>query len=79
MRDLLGGRWDYLPIGLLCYTHYRFYTRRTLEDWLRRCGFDRFELVSQRTPVPEEMLSIPGLRVDRESLGTRGFYALIEA
>ena len=32
VEDLLAGRWDYLPIGLLCYTHYRFFTRRTLAD-----------------------------------------------
>ncbi|MDX1631374.1 MAG: class I SAM-dependent methyltransferase, partial [Thermoanaerobaculia bacterium] len=78
VRDLLAGRWDYLPIGLLCYTHYRFFTRRTLEDWIRRAGFHRFTLVPQTTPVPEEMLELPLAGIDRESLATKGFWALIE-
>ena len=33
VEDLIAGRWDYLPIGLLCYTHFRFFTRHTLADW----------------------------------------------
>jgi 2-polyprenyl-3-methyl-5-hydroxy-6-metoxy-1,4-benzoquinol methylase len=78
VEDLLRGRWDYLPIGLLCYTHYRFFTRRTLEDWLGRCGFSAFELVPQKTEQPErvsEALRLPGL--DRESLATKGFYVIV--
>lgn len=31
--DLLHGRWDYVPIGLLCYTHFCFFTYKTLEDY----------------------------------------------
>lgn len=83
VEDLLAGRWDYLPIGLLCFTHFRFFTRRTLEDWLRRFGFSRFELVAQRTELPErwvgrELGEALGFEVDGESLATKGFYVLIE-
>lgn len=92
VRDLMAGRWDYLPIGILCYTHYRFYTRRTLEDWLARCGFPGARLVAQRTPPPDWLTTAGGeaaeasggepaglgLQLDEESLTTKGFYVLID-
>lgn len=75
--DLLAGRWDYLPIGLLCYTHYRFFTRRSLADWLRRSGLDRFEIIPQRTELPDRFASLGGgFEVDAESLSTKGFYVI---
>jgi SAM-dependent methyltransferase len=75
--DLLAGRWDYLPIGLLCYTHYRFFTRATLADWLRRLDLRTFELIAQPTELPVELERLAGLEVDRESLSTKGYYVLI--
>ena len=82
VEDLLAGRWDYLPIGILCYTHYRFFTRRTLADWLARCGFDRGRLVAQRTEPPpwlgDGATELAGLAADAESLRTQGFWVLIE-
>ncbi|HEX5758421.1 MAG TPA: class I SAM-dependent methyltransferase, partial [Thermoanaerobaculia bacterium] len=78
-EDLLAGRWDYLPIGLLCYTHYRFFTRRTLEDWLRRAGLERFTLHPQRTELPERFSRLASpFEIDRESLATKGFYVVVE-
>jgi SAM-dependent methyltransferase len=77
VEDLLAGRWDYLPIGLLCYTHYRFFTRRTLADWLARCGFERAEIVPQRTELPDRFAALPpAFGVDRDSLATKGFYVV---
>lgn len=85
VEDLLAGRWDYLPIGLLCYTHLRFFTRRTLEDWLERLGLGEYELIPQATgPSPRleeltESTPLPaGLELDRESLRTKGFYVRIK-
>ena len=79
VEDLIAGRWDYLPIGILCYTHYRFFTRRTLGDWLRRSGIERFEIVAQKTELPERLLALRGgFEPDLESLATKGFYVLIE-
>lgn len=81
VEDLLAGRWDYLPIGLLCYTHYRFFTRATLASWLERCGFSRVRLVAQRTEEPERLLAAlegSDLELDRDSLATRGFYVLAQ-
>lgn len=84
VEDLLAGRWDYLPIGLLCYTHYRFFTQKTLDDWLRRAGWTRFEIHPQTTELPERFDRLAeaggalGFALDRESLATKGFYAVLE-
>jgi 2-polyprenyl-3-methyl-5-hydroxy-6-metoxy-1,4-benzoquinol methylase len=83
VEDLMAGRWDYLPIGLLCHTHYRFFTRHTLEDWLGRCGFRALRLVPQETELPERWrhpaAAPDGLEVDAESLRTKGFYVVATA
>jgi SAM-dependent methyltransferase len=79
VADLAAGRWDYLPIGLLCYTHYRFFTRRTLEDWLERLGFERHRLEPQITPLPrsaDPLLRLPD--ADPESLAAKGFYVIVD-
>jgi 2-polyprenyl-3-methyl-5-hydroxy-6-metoxy-1,4-benzoquinol methylase len=78
VRDLLMGRWDYLPMGLLCYTHVRFFTRQTLEDWLGRCGFDSFDIHPRLTPLPREMKGLSRkLPIDAESLRTHGFHVVV--
>ncbi len=77
VEDLLAGRWDYLPIGLLCYTHYRFFTRRSLGDWLRRSGIERFEIIPQKTELPQRFAGLGGFEVDAESLATKGFYVIV--
>ena len=78
VEDLLGGRWDYLPVGLLCSTHYRFFTRQTLEDTLRAAGFEDFEITPQPTEPPAWLNLLPDdLKVDAESLATHGFYVVI--
>ena len=82
VRDLLAGRWDYLPIGLLCFTHYRFFTRATLESWFSRLGFSRIRLVPQTTELPPEIETLAathGLSLDLESLRTKGFYAMLQS
>jgi SAM-dependent methyltransferase len=77
VEDLLAGRWDYQPIGLLGYTHYRFFTHRSLGDWLRRSGIERFELIPQKTEFPERFAGLAGFEVDAESLATKGFYVVV--
>lgn len=76
--DLLHGRWDYLPIGLLCFTHLRFFTRESLERLLRLAGWDDVAVYPQRSGVPRQVSR--GLRkvrgVDWESLGTAGFWVV---
>ena len=78
VEDLLAGRWDYLPVGLLCSTHYRFFTRRTLEDMLHAAGLHDFEIIRQSTEPPEWLDGLPDtVEVDAESLSTHGFYLVI--
>jgi 2-polyprenyl-3-methyl-5-hydroxy-6-metoxy-1,4-benzoquinol methylase len=79
VEDLLAGRWDYLPVGLLCYTHVRFFTEATLRDWLEMAGFTRFRIVPQTTELPERFRSLSGgLEVNEASLRTKGFYVVID-
>ena len=78
VEDLLAGRWDYLPVGLLCSTHYRFFTRHTLEDMLHMAELHDYHIVAQRTEEPEWLGRLPeDLEVDAESLATHGFYVVI--
>jgi SAM-dependent methyltransferase len=80
VEDLLAGRWDYLPIGLLCSTHYRFFTRRTLENTLHAAGLTDFDIIAQRSEEPGWLDELPaGLEVDTESLSTTGYYVVIRA
>ncbi len=78
VEDLAAGRWDYLPMGLLCYTHFRFFTRATLESWLARAGFSEWEILAQTTELPERFRSLPpSFETDEESLRTKGFYVVV--
>jgi len=78
VEDLLAGRWDYLPVGILCSTHYRFFTRHTLEDMLHMAELHDYEIVAQRTEEPVWLDRLPeNLEVDAESLATHGFYVVI--
>ena len=77
VEDLLAGRWDYVPMGLLCYTHFRFFTRATLESWVERAGFSSYEIVAQKGELPERFARLEGVEVDRESLATMGFYVVL--
>jgi 2-polyprenyl-3-methyl-5-hydroxy-6-metoxy-1,4-benzoquinol methylase len=77
VEDLLAGRWDYLPAGLLCYTHLRFFTRRTLSDWMARLEFDG-TIVGQMTDLPERVERLAAAcEGDADSLRTRGFYVIM--
>ena len=78
VEDLIAGRWDYLPIGLLCYTHLRFFTKATLESWLHRAGFSRWQIRRQTTELPARIARLAtSLDTDIESLQTKGFYVVI--
>lgn len=75
--DLIEGRWDYVPIGLLCYTHFRFFTHKTLEDWFGRLGITEYQIIPQKTELPKKFYLFPGANI--ESLSTKGFYLIINA
>ena len=53
VEDLLAGHWDYLPAGLLCIDHLRFFTRRSLATLLEGVGWQPVEVHTIRGPLPE--------------------------
>jgi glycosyltransferase involved in cell wall biosynthesis/SAM-dependent methyltransferase len=48
--DLLRGRWDYIPFGLLCITHLRFFTRESIEDMFIKSGYSILTMTPQDFP-----------------------------
>lgn len=44
ISDLLRGRWDYIPSGLLCISHIRFFTRASIEDMFARSGYSILDI-----------------------------------
>lgn len=75
VADLLAGRWDYLPTGTMCYTHLRFFTRRSLQDWLAMAGCRSFEILPRDSHTPPELA---GWARDNPDIGTRNFFVLID-
>ena len=71
VADLLEGRWDWAPAGIHCYTHVRFFTRRTIEDMLLRVGLKAQEWLSVKVPCQPDWRAqwhTPGLTVDADAL-----------
>jgi methionine biosynthesis protein MetW len=54
VRSLLEGNWTYEAAGLLDRTHLRFFTRRDIEDLVRRAGFAVEEVQGVPGPGDEE-------------------------
>jgi len=54
LRQLLLGEFEYIPVGLLCISHIRFFTEKTLKKALREAGFVLETLEHQKfSPTPE--------------------------
>lgn len=74
VEDLLAGRWDYVPVGIICTTHLRFYTRSSLLALLDDNGFMPLRVEPQRVPVPDKLrqaltgLQQAGYLIDEENL-----------
>lgn len=82
VEDLLAGRWDYVPTGLFCITHLRFYTLSTLQSLLRENGFEVMCVNPVSSPMPEgfhagiQALIHSGLEIDQSSLTTLNYCIL---
>ncbi len=80
--DLLEGKFDYLPVGILCNTHLRFFTRHGLETLIADAGYrvERWDNVPSPPPSPfADFLgarATPGVALDLESLSTECFHVL---
>lgn len=80
--DLLEGKFDYQPVGILCNTHLRFFTRHGLETLIADAGFRVEHWVNVSSPPPELFAGFlgghatPGVTPDLESLSTESFHVL---
>lgn len=80
--DLLEGRFDYIPVGILCTTHLRFFSRSGLQTLLDDAGLcvERWE--NGASPLPEPLAAFfacgtaQGVALDLESLATDSFHVL---
>lgn len=71
VADLLEGCWDWAPAGIHCYTHVRFFTRRTIEDMLLRVGLKAQEWLPVKVPCQPDWRAqwhTPGLTLDADAL-----------
>ena len=76
VADLLAGRFDPTPSGILCVTHLRFGTRRNWEKWLRDSGWEPVRWEYDRFAPPgawDESLLGPLADIDRDSLSILRF------
>jgi 2-polyprenyl-3-methyl-5-hydroxy-6-metoxy-1,4-benzoquinol methylase len=80
--DLIGGRFDYLPVGVQCSTHLRFFTATSLRTLLSQAGFEVKawrDVESSMSPNWTHVVAAAqnaGLPVDRASLGVESFHVL---
>lgn len=84
VEDLLEGRFDYLPLGILCCTHLRFFTERSLRELLADAGLEVKAWRNQPSPLPQRMKAgleaarTAGVALDFTSLETDSFQVLAE-
>lgn len=82
VQDLLQGRFDYMPLGVLCCTHLRFFTEHSLRQLLADAGFSVREWRNQRSPMPTEFAASLAMsdrdlsRWNLDSLTTDSFHVL---
>ncbi len=51
VEDLLSGRWDETPSGILCVSHLRFGTKKTWERWFAQSGWEVIRWESEKVPL----------------------------
>jgi len=73
VEDLLMGRFDETPAGILCVSHLRFGTKKSWQRWLQDNGWHSYIWEEERLPVPSDWVvpyHILQERCDMESLET---------
>ena len=53
VEDLLCGRWDETPAGILCVSHLRFGTQNSWSRWFRDSGWDILRWEMEKIPLPK--------------------------
>ena len=85
VRDLMLGRFDYLPVGILCTTHLRFFTADSVTQLLQDAGFELVRLRRHGPPKSEEFARFvqastsAGLNCDQENLATESLHVVARA
>jgi hypothetical protein len=74
---LLEGRWDYVPAGIHCITHLRFFTRGGIESLFAGAGL-RIERCTATLAPPPAWFEVPAsagvLHIDGESLAAASYH-----
>ncbi|MBI5640423.1 MAG: methyltransferase domain-containing protein [Nitrospirae bacterium] len=84
LSDLLQGRWDYIPAGLLCISHLRFFTRKSIEEMFLKCGYHVLTLAPHEWPtnLEDEIKSRLSAHLNVCNLGkdifTSGYYVVAQ-
>lgn len=80
--DLIRGRWDYIPFGLLCISHIRFFTRATIEEMFIKAGYALVTLEPQAYPsnAREDLVRMLGEKLNMPNVSDDifhpGYYAV---
>lgn len=84
VTELIAGRFDYTPVGVLCITHLRFFVASSLRELLASSGFRIVQWRQVGLPVPPEVQPLitatraAGLPVDEENLSAEAFHVLAQ-
>ncbi len=77
VADLIEGRWDYVPAGIHCITHLRFFTEKSIADLWERAGYTVERIERVLSPAPSDWCDLwgksRGLTANRCSLDTYAF------
>lgn len=55
IADLIEGRWDYLPAGITCWTHLRFFTLQTINETFHEAGLVVLRAHPVMMPAPPQI------------------------
>jgi len=75
VEDLIAGRWDETPAGILSITHFRFGTKKTWARWFETSGWEILRWEEERVPLPEGWVNCwkSNVCIDKDSLETIGY------
>lgn len=82
VTDLLEGRWDYLPVGITCWTHLRFFTLQTIKDTFNDAGLKVLWAKPLQMPAPLpikkvlDRLAETGFSLEWESLDAYAYHVV---
>jgi hypothetical protein len=86
VADLLEGRWDYVPAGIHCVTHVRFFTEQSVRNLFDRAGFAIARIERVIVPANPAWLAqwqiacqAIGLKMDAPSLDAYAFLIVAKA